>query len=621
MTAFGFYIRRLEARGKSKEVAALDFKPGLNVISGASDTGKSYLVECIDFLLGARTPPKAIEEASGYEVIRLEIETWDGKAYSLERSLRGGDLRCDEVRPQAVELRESVILKRQHGSSGDSASEFFLKLSGLDNVKIRTNAQGKTRSVAFRDVAHIILVKEEQIYSTGSPMHPTGQYTLRTVESSFFRFLLTGVDDRTIISREIDTDARSRRQAQVDAIDELIRKSVESLSQFTDAPHELSQQVERINATLTSMTRSMSLDRQRLQEQQRERQTLWNRVQRRTARTEVLGRLRNRFQLLEQHYESDLGRLAAIAEAARSLDDLPQVACPLCGTIGALNQHLHENEPGLVALNQAAVSEIAKIRVMREDLASTIVGITSETAELERANLRDRRSYDRIVQLIDNELQPAEDIAREEFEQLMRILARLERAEGIVQQIDLLRSERERIAVTIPVERREKAAVEISTAKTSESARFCEVVEQVLKSWNFPGIGRVTFSEENEDIVIAGQDRKSHGKGIRALAYSGFILSLLKYCRGQERPHPGIVVLDSPLVAYREPDTAQEVSRLDVKGAFFRELSTWNDKMQVIVFENEDPPADLAKSIMLTHFSKTHIKGHRYGFFPVANKG
>lgn len=618
MTTPGFYIRRLEVLGKSKETAALDFTAGLNVISGASDTGKSYVVECIDFLLGASSSPKPIEEANGYELIRLEIETWNGQPYSLERSLRGGDLRYYAGRLQDAGVPESSILKRQHGNNGNSASEFFLQLSGLANVKIRTNAHGRTRSATFRDVAHLVVVKEEEIYSSGSPMHPTEQYTLKTAESSLFRFFLTGVDDSTVISQEIDTETRSRRQAQIDAIDGLIQKSTESLSQFTDAPQEIQSQIQRINVTLTGMTQSMSLDRQRLQQYQKERQTLWNRLHLRTARAEVLARLRNRFQLLDQHYQSDLGRLAAIAEAARNLEDLPQTACPLCGATGSLNQHAQLNEPALASLGEAALAEIAKIRAMREDLASTIADISNEASELERANLRDNRSYERIVQLIENELQPAEDVAREEFEGLMEIRARLERAEGIVQQISLLRSERDRIAALVPAERQDKNVAELTTATTSESFRFCEVIEDVLRTWNFPRMGRITFSEENEDIVIAGQDRKSHGKGIRALAYSGFLLSLLKYCRGEKHPHPGFVILDSPLVAYREPDTASEVTRLDVKGAFFRALSTWDDRMQVIIFENEDPPADLSNSINWTHFSKAHGENQRYGFFPVS---
>jgi len=200
----------------------------------------------------------------------------------------------------------------------------------------------------------------------------------------------------------------------------------------------------------------------------------------------------------------------------------------------------------------------------------------------------------------------------------MAVRGRLERAEGIIQQILLLQTERDRIAATVPVERRERPTTETTTTKTSESSDFCEVVEDLLKAWNFPGAGRVTFSEENEDIVIAGQDRKSHGKGIRALAYSGFILSLLKYCRSKNRPHPGLVVLDSPLVAYREPDTAEEVKRLNVKAAFYRTLATWKDHTQVIVFENEDPPKDLIPTIIFTHFSKTTAAGIRYGFFPAA---
>jgi hypothetical protein len=39
----GFQLRFLRVSGKGKKPAELEFRPGLNVISGASNTGKSYI--------------------------------------------------------------------------------------------------------------------------------------------------------------------------------------------------------------------------------------------------------------------------------------------------------------------------------------------------------------------------------------------------------------------------------------------------------------------------------------------------------------------------------------------------------------------------------------------------
>ena len=43
-----FFIKKLIITGKGKEPSVIDFDAGLNIVCGPSDTGKSYIVECID---------------------------------------------------------------------------------------------------------------------------------------------------------------------------------------------------------------------------------------------------------------------------------------------------------------------------------------------------------------------------------------------------------------------------------------------------------------------------------------------------------------------------------------------------------------------------------------------
>src|ERR1035441_3588723 len=85
----GFQLRTLRVTGKGKTPAEVSFGPGFNVISGASNTGKSYILQCIDFMLGATKRPKRIQESVGYESVLLDIEDPHGRTHQLERSLSG----------------------------------------------------------------------------------------------------------------------------------------------------------------------------------------------------------------------------------------------------------------------------------------------------------------------------------------------------------------------------------------------------------------------------------------------------------------------------------------------------------------------------------------------------
>jgi hypothetical protein len=161
--------------------------------------------------------------------------------------------------------------------------------------------------------------------------------------------------------------------------------------------------------------------------------------------------------------------------------------------------------------------------------------------------------------------------------------------------------------------RRTKQAAATSDVSSSEVEIFSQEIEAVLRAWRFPALQRVTYSEEDEDIIISGQRRSSHGKGVRALTHAAFTLSLMRYCSGKQLPHPRFVVLDSPLVVYREPDPDEKGFAPHVKEAFYRSLASSFNNEQVIVFENDEPPADLSGTRVIK-FSAT-AKGRR-GFIP-----
>ena len=91
MIPVGFFIERLVVSGSGKPDAVLDFIDGLNVVAGASDTGKSYAVSCLDYAFGASKAPRSIAAARGYDTIILTVtERAGGHRFEIERSLAGG---------------------------------------------------------------------------------------------------------------------------------------------------------------------------------------------------------------------------------------------------------------------------------------------------------------------------------------------------------------------------------------------------------------------------------------------------------------------------------------------------------------------------------------------------
>jgi len=211
----GFQLRSLRVTGPTVTDAEIGFSAGLNVISGPSDTGKSYIVEVIDFLLGGAVLPRQIPESIGYDRAHLMIAARDGRCFKLTRALQGGDfLLTDESEPDA---EPRTPASRHSATDEDNISTFLLRLVDLDQKRLRKNVNNELLNLSFRNLAHLVLIDEESIIKKASPIF-TGESTQRTVQSSIFKLLLTGVDDGSLIA----VKKRAIVKAEIEALDRII---------------------------------------------------------------------------------------------------------------------------------------------------------------------------------------------------------------------------------------------------------------------------------------------------------------------------------------------------------------------------------------------------------------
>jgi hypothetical protein len=143
----GIALRRLTITGPHADPAELGFADGLSVLYGASNTGKSFALKTIDFLLGSSTPLPGITQRQPYDRAWLALDLPEYGPATLRRALAGGpyDLFPGDV--QAANGLDSRQLSARHDSANtDNLSQLLLAEIGFGTREIVTDQHGKKRT-------------------------------------------------------------------------------------------------------------------------------------------------------------------------------------------------------------------------------------------------------------------------------------------------------------------------------------------------------------------------------------------------------------------------------------------------------------------------------------------
>ncbi len=80
-------LHKLIVTGPGKESAQIDFQGKSHLVFGPTDTGKSYIVECLRYSLGSGDRPKDIGFSEGYSRVVLQVFTSEHTGFTLFRGL------------------------------------------------------------------------------------------------------------------------------------------------------------------------------------------------------------------------------------------------------------------------------------------------------------------------------------------------------------------------------------------------------------------------------------------------------------------------------------------------------------------------------------------------------
>lgn len=608
MTSKYIRLNQITFNGPTKE-QIVDFKSGVNVICGASDTGKSFLAESVDFMLGGSSL-KEIPERAPYSSATLALSFDENEHCKIKRALSGGNFELLSVTPSGES--KSTVLKQNHVQGRiDNISGFLLDKIGLLNKRIlKSKAKATTMSLSFRNLARLIIIQEGEVQSPQSPFL-TGQFTTPTSEMATVKLLITGIDDSEIVPTIDDSPDNARQLA---LIEEIISDLSSDISDKGHDKPELTQQAEKLQSTIDEQRNSMRLVQDELNGKIRDRKSLYDEYMSLDNRQIEIAELSSRFALLRKHYGVDKERLLAIQESGSLFANTALVPCPLCGATPD-SQHITEDCGGDVdAIVAAAGAEIAKIDLLLIELRQTISDLEDEATSIADKLLEKNSAYNKLDEQIRESISPIFLEARSEFTELVEKRAEVQSAIDMFDRLEKLQERKQLLLDDGQEDTSTTQQVEAGIPDASAHALSMKI-ERILRAWNFPGECRVHFDKERKDFVIDGKPRGSRGKGLRAITHAAITLGLMEYCQEQSLPHPGFVVIDSPLLAYFEPEGEDDTALqgTDLKERFYEYLIQQHGRdSQVVVIENQHPPEKFENKLNLTVFTRNPTEG-RFG--------
>ncbi|MCD0485413.1 hypothetical protein LO771_24260 [Streptacidiphilus sp. ASG 303] len=595
-------LTHLTYAGSGLPLAQVTFGDGLTIICGDSDTGKSFIVDSIDYMLAGRQKAPSVSRSAGYSQILLGMLLPDGSPLTLVRAPGNNSIRIylEDLRDLVHEVPHAIVSARR-ATSGQDLSSYLLGCLGLDGAYVRTNEEGRTEPLRFADILNLAVVTDARIDSVTPPSQRTRSVSYPTRARSVMRFVLTREDEP--VAEGPNAAQRRVQRGKIAFIDQLVIDALAKLKNKGNLSA-LREQLTRLDETLQDATRSHHAESERQAVAIAARTRISEQESLIASRLIEITDLINRFVLLRQQYESDLDRLAMVSEAGNLLGYFEEGTCIFCGAEPE-HQNPQHHQVEATQLHQAVAAEIHKTRALLADLKLTINDMDDQCAQVATELAQAKAKGDALDMAIAESGARLEPLAA----QLDEVLARrtqLQRDLDVLSYVEELDAHRVKLAGDSSPARRAPSYIPVSA-----QIAFERILRDTLESWHVPAVEHATWDPYDGDVHAGGSPRASRGRGIRALLHAGFSTAMAQYCVEQRSPHLGFLVLDSPLVTFGQLVADDVQVPFYVKDYFYRHYR--NFPMQSVIVENSRPPADVIEGAHVIVFGAT---GDRQGFFP-----
>lgn len=601
----GFYIKKVIAKSAVKGDASVTFGKGLTIIQGRSDSGKTCVANCIDFIFGGSVD-KPFKETAKYDGVSMIVESNDNEGeVTLHRTVGKNQV---EVSSNIDGIASGTYdVNYRKGAKNPPLNEVWLKLIGIEQeTLIVANARFEKKRLTWRNLLRVFYLDENRVDDIDSIVEPKHRYMENTLFLSALLFLITGRTFTETDAQEKKEIKKARRVAVKEYVNRKIQDAAERKEQLEKDLHifegaDVEEQIAKATAALQETQRK--IDRA-LAESQRILSSILE-AEECAAECDVL---LTRYHRLAVQYKADIQRLSLIVEGEEAYQKVPQsTKCPYCeGTIAP-----HKR-----------VSYIASSKVEMERTIAQLSGLEDTEKDVEdrkkeiRAELEElKRQRDALESKIKTELRPQEN----EQQNTVNAYKSYLRISSEIALIETYATDFGNDLTALETEQKDDKSIEYHPKDyfgDDFATTMSEYADSILKECCYSGLLRAHFNFSTFDIEVNGEDKgTSHGKGYRSYLNTVMIMMLRKYLSVNAKFDPHIFIIDTPLHGF--DDGMDEAMPDSMRAGLYRYFVNHQDEGQLIIIENLDhiPHLDYEKhGAVVETFEKIESPGKRYGF-------
>lgn len=587
-----FYIEKIIVTGSGKTDSIIELSNGVNIIYGPSNTGKTYIVKCIDYMFGSEREP--IDISTGYQYIKIIVRTQCG---TITMSRKIGENKIEVSSNDNNVPSGKYATKASRTNYDRTINSVWLSLIGINDLHlVISNENYKKQILSWRTFSHMFMLTETKIISEYSAIL-SGRDTSDTAVIASLIFLLSGQD-----FAETETkDTKEIKEAKKNAVKAYINKELfrlsernqELLARLKENPNiDIAVEIEKIMVEI-------STNEKRINSSIEENQKILAQLYEKNENLSECNVLLNRYDELTTQYDADLKRLNFIVDGEANLNASFSTHCPFCDgeVVVKKNQNYID----------AAKSDYKKIKLQAKDLESASKELRSEKLSLEQEIGTLMAKKKSIEELIEKELKP----------QVFNLKEKLSAYKDVIEcqkEIDILKKlSEQKTADMIENDTDEESELKFKVKEHLDYSFISELsngIKSFLENCNYDNLLSVIFDKADMDIVINGKKKSSNGKGYNAYFNSVVAIVLSRYMESKAKYSPDFLVLDSPILSLKENETKKPSETM--RNTLFENIVDNQKGIQTIVIENEIPEINY-KDANIIHFTKEKNNG-RYGF-------
>lgn len=613
-----FFVRDITVSGSTTNVlvSKIEFKDGVNIVHGPSNTGKSYILGCLNFMLGGSEIPFSKSDTK-YDVVSITFESTEGQSIRCKRMIIDNKSGDDEVGSTTIEVTHSdlpqfpvgdyYVKKEKKGER--SYPQLLLYLMGItETPHIITSQSRDSGPLTLRNIFHFFFLDEDFIFKKKTVLYSPHGYSKTVATIMSLLYLFEGKDYAEEIPNETEEEIEHKRIQKASVIAYLNGKLKEYNSQRAElqkmkdeiGDEDIESKMQEILDEITEIENTIASTNEKCRQ-------LLEQIFAITPLLDEMRLRRDRFRILHTQYDSDIKRLKFIADGEAKRGKVQKATkCPFC------DHDMNLPQQQQVLYTEAINVELERVNAQVHDLELAQSDTDTEIQELENQSEELNQQYQQLKALIEKQLKPrATKLAatKESYQNWLLLQHKLFAFDFITQEFN--------DEITLRTLETDDTVSEFDARKKIPTAIWTslnDAFQEMVRECGYPGSPVARIDIKSLDAVVGGKAKKSEGKGYRAFLNTIMLFNLMKQLDAKGKYALHMLFLDSPILSLKEKDKVKESERATpgMRESLFRYLISHCGENQIVIIENELPKNVDYGTANLIHFTKDD--SGQYGF-------